>query len=109
MPGPDVPQISWLDKIYFDKWVHAGLFGGMAFFFSLPFIYTNRSTKKLLIYIAILSLLYGVIMEYCQKYIAYERDFDVNDMIADGVGAVIGYFVSIFFRNMNAKKQEKLI
>ena len=26
MPGPDVPSISFLDEIYFDKWVHAGLF-----------------------------------------------------------------------------------
>ena len=98
LPGPDIPSVGFLDKIYFDKWVHAGLFGGMTFLFSFPFIWKFNATKKLLIYIAIVCALYGVAMEYVQKYIAYERDFDYFDMVADGIGCIIGYFVSTFFK-----------
>ena len=89
LPGPDIPTISFLDILYFDKWVHAGLFGGMTFLFSYPIIKSLKATKKLLIYIAILSTLYGVLMEYVQKYIAIDRDFDYYDMLADGVGSLI--------------------
>ena len=97
-------QVSFLDIIYFDKWVHAGLFGGMTFLFSFPFIKKFKATKKLLIYIAILCALYGVAMEYVQKYIAFERDFDYFDMLADGVGCIIGYFASIILKQRLEKK-----
>ena len=36
MPGSDVPHISFLDEIYFDKWVHAGLFCGLIFLQLIP-------------------------------------------------------------------------
>jgi len=98
LPGPDIPEVSFLDLIYFDKWVHAGLFGGMTFLFSFPFIKKGNATKKLLIYIAILCAFYGIAMEYVQKYIAFERDFDYLDMVADSIGCIISYFAAIVIR-----------
>ena len=35
LPGKDIPGTSWLDKIFFDKWVHAGIFGLLALLFML--------------------------------------------------------------------------
>lgn len=98
LPGPDIPSVGFLDKIFFDKWVHAGLFGGLTFLFSYAFIKNRTATKKMLIYVAITCAFYGVLMEYVQKYIAFERDFDYLDMIADGVGCLIGYFLSNFVK-----------
>lgn len=109
MPGPDIPSVSFLDKIYFDKWVHAGLFGGMTFLFAYPFIKNFTATKKLLIYVAIVCALYGVIMEYVQKYIAFERDFDYFDMVADGVGCIIAYFIAIVLKRRLDKKHQTVI
>lgn len=107
LPGPDIPSVSFLDIIYFDKWVHAGLFGGMTFLFSFPFIRKYKAPKKLLIYIAILSALYGVAMEYVQKYIAFERDFDYFDMAADAVGCIIGYFACTILKRRLKRTSEK--
>jgi hypothetical protein len=45
-----------------------------------------------------------VAMEYVQKYIAFERDFDYFDMVADGVGCIIGYFVSTVLKRRLEKK-----
>lgn len=109
MPGPDIPSVSFLDKIYFDKWVHAGLFGGMIFLFAYPFIKNFTATKRLLIYVAIVCTLYGVIMEYVQKYFAFERDFDYFDMVADAVGCIIGYFVALALKGKLDKKQQPVI
>jgi VanZ family protein len=108
MPGPDVPTISFLDVIYFDKWVHAGLFFGLTFLTAYPFIKAGRSTKKLLIFISIAYALYGILIEFLQKYVAYERDFDVNDMIADAVGCFLGYIAANWFIKKLAKKNKPL-
>jgi VanZ family protein len=106
LPGPDIPEVSFLDLIYFDKWVHAGLFGGMTFLLSFPFIKNFTATKKMLIYIAIVCALYGAIMEYVQKYFAFERDFDYWDMAADTVGCIIAYFFSITVKRYVERKNE---
>ena len=108
LPGKDVPDESWLNIIYFDKWVHAGLFGGLTFFCSLPFIFNFKATKKLLILIAILSAFYGVLMEYAQKYLIPDRDFDYYDMMADAAGCVIAYFLLVYIKKF-ADKNRKVI
>ncbi|MBV9961912.1 MAG: VanZ family protein [Parafilimonas sp.] len=94
MPGPDVPSVSFLDIIYFDKWVHAGLFCGLTILIAYPFIKAGYFSKRLLTKIAIACALYGVLIEFLQKYVAFERDFDVFDMLADAIGCVIGYFAA---------------
>jgi VanZ family protein len=109
MPGSDVPTISFLDEIYFDKWVHAGLFCGLTFLTAYPFIISQRWTKKLLIKISIAFALYGVLIEIMQKYWATQRDFDVLDMIADATGCFLGYIITNWFiRRRLAKKNKPL-
>ncbi len=102
LPGKDLPKEDFLSVIYFDKWVHAGLFGGLVFLFSLPFKKLHSFKSNFYISIVLLAILYGVAMEFVQKYFTVDRDFDVNDMIADAVGAVIGYF---FFRFIAKKSR----
>ena len=96
MPNNDIPQFGFLDAIYFDKWVHAGLFAVLTFLFGWPFRKLYTSQHYLFISIAVLALMYGIAMEYVQKYLTTDRDFDYADMIADGVGCLIGYFAIRF-------------
>lgn len=44
---------------------------------------------------AILCLCYGITMEYVQDNFIPNRSFDVGDIIADGVGAAVGLYISI--------------
>ncbi len=108
MPGPDVPEVSFLDEIYFDKWVHAGLFCGLVFLAFYPFIKTMRYSKKLLIKISIAFILYGVLIEFLQKYVAFERDFDITDIIADSIGCWLGYIASNWLQRKLSKKNKPL-
>jgi len=96
MPDNDIPKMGFLDAIYFDKWVHAGLFGMLTILFSWPFRKMYPAQHNLFISIAVLSLLYGIAMEYVQEYLTTDRDFDYLDMIADGFGCLVGYFVTRF-------------
>ena len=104
MPGDDVPSVGFLDAIYFDKWVHAGLFFGLTILTVYPFILGGHFTKKLLIKVAIIYIFYGVLIELLQKYVAIDRDYDLKDVIADSTGCLLAYFAGIW---LNRKIQEK--
>lgn len=91
LPGSDIPEVHFLDGIYFDKWVHIGLFAGLVFLFSFPFKKYAYHRNRVYINIAIGSFIYGVAMEFVQKYFASQRSFDFTDMLADGVGCLLGY------------------
>lgn len=93
MPGSDIPSNDFFEVIYFDKWVHIGLFAFLAFFWQYPFLNSGRPFLKVLFLIPILVLGYGIAMEYVQKYFTSSRTFDITDMIADATGIAIATFV----------------
>ena len=50
--------------------------------------------KKAFILIALLWLAYGIGMEFVQKYLVENRAFDNGDIIADGIGCLVGLIYS---------------
>jgi len=108
VPGSDIPQASFLDEIYFDKWVHIGLFSGLTFLTAWPFVVKNMASRKLLIKIGTSFIIYGVLMEFVQKYLALERSFDGWDMLADGTGCFLGFLVANNLRLRIINKKAKV-
>ena len=108
MPGEDIPEVTFLDEIYFDKWVHTGLFAGLVFLTAYPFIRALRASKSLLIKISITYALYGVLIEFIQKYYASDRSFDYTDMMADAFGCFVGYLFSQWVIRKLAEKNKPL-
>jgi len=96
MPGSDIQGRSWISFImhlpYADKVVHMGLFGSLALsIFSHFEQYTNfsfRSTRTKALSL-ILCILFGIGMEFYQKYFVPSRGFEVGDMLADAMGALL--------------------
>ena len=95
LPGNQFPKhIEWLDKIYFDKWVHIGLFGMLAFLFMYPFIKSNNDLQSKLNFILKIALavsIWGLTTEFIQKYFIPFRAFDLWDWAADSFGALAAY------------------
>ncbi len=91
IPGKELPEISWFDKFQVDKLVHIFLFSVLCYLFS----YTIKNSSKrhiLIIVISTLGLLYGISMEFVQKYFVANRSCDIDDMVADGVGCLFSFF-----------------
>jgi hypothetical protein len=106
MPSDDIPTSTFFDLIYFDKWVHAGLFGMQVILTGWPFFKSKQASPSLFIKICICAILYGIAMEYVQKYWTTDRDYDVWDMVADGVGAVTGcIFMIMRLKKLTLKQQ----
>ena len=100
LPGTAFPQEDWLDKIWFDKWVHIGMFALLVILWCLamwslkkdiPF----RSLLRVFWIVAITFLGYGIIMEFVQKNFIPYRSFDIGDIVADAVGCTAGLIFSI--------------
>jgi len=98
LPGKDIPKISFLDEIDFDKLVHMGIFGILTILFCWPFHKSQVSAKKKIRYftiIAVLIIAWGYGTELIQK-IWWElgRTYDLFDWAADSIGAIAGYIFS---------------
>ncbi len=89
LPGSNFPKASWTDKIWLDKWVHIFLFGSMVFLFA----YTFNFQKKIVLKIVFIAIVYGIIIEFIQKYFIPNRSFDEGDIIADIIGALLPIFL----------------
>lgn len=101
MPGSDIPANDFFELIYFDKWVHFGLFGVLTFFLGYPFIQLHKSAIQSFFLIALFAVLYGIIMEFVQKYFTTTRTFDITDIMADTAG-VLGTLVLL--KKINKKR-----
>jgi VanZ family protein len=82
---PQPPEPVKFDNA--DKYEHAFAYATVSFWLCL--IYRNTGARVLII--AGLILL-GVFLEYAQGWTGY-RTFDVQDMLADGVGVLAGWLL----------------
>jgi VanZ family protein len=102
LPGSSFPKEDWLDKIWFDKWVHIGLFALMVVIWCWGLQKGNiQNMARLFLWVMLFAIGYGIAMEFVQKYLVVNRSFDAADIIADAVGAAIGY---LFSRRVYIKK-----
>jgi len=97
MPGRDVPEVGWLDRIIgVDKVVHGGLFGGLVFLFSLPFLKSELPYKQKInqfLRITFAVIIWGITVEFLQKYFVVGRDFELLDWAADSLGAFLAFWL----------------
>jgi len=112
LPGSDIPKSNIFELIYFDKWVHIGMFGLLVIVWSYPFLKTGTGTKNIFGLITLAVIFYGVVMEFVQKYFAYQRSFDLIDILADATGAIFAFIFMVQqlkkFNRDNLKKNEPL-
>jgi glycopeptide antibiotics resistance protein len=109
IPGRDLPRISALELLNFDKFVHASLFFVLIVltirgfkvqtYFNL--LHQFSKSSALLICIA-----YGGLLELMQGSLFKERSADVFDFIANSSGCIIGLLI---YNSIEAKLLKKII
>lgn len=96
MPSSGEPGKGWLSYLlelpFADKIIHVGLFGSLALSLFFHFEqYSNvsfRSTRTKALSL-ILCIVFGIGMEFYQKYFVPSRGFELGDMLADAMGALV--------------------
>ena len=51
----------------------------------------NNNSNSRFILILIIACLYGIATEFIQKYLIPNRDYDIYDILADSIGATLGF------------------
>ena len=92
VPPINIAKENRFDITHLDKIVHALLFGVLVVVWGYWLKSKYIVFSKFLLALSatlFLSVFYGIVMEYIQLSVG--RDFDVWDMLADGVGAAAGW------------------
>ena len=93
MPGRDIPHISSLELMNFDKFVHAALFLVLmlltirGFVLQTTFLKIQQHPKMIAF---VFCVVYGASLEIMQGLVFEQRNADVYDFIANSVGAAVG-------------------
>jgi VanZ family protein len=95
LPASDIPPVeNWLNYIYFDKWVHIGLFSILPFLFIYPVSkldLTITVKKNTAIKIALAACTWALATEFIQRFFIPGRSFDMFDWAADSFGILVAF------------------
>lgn len=86
MPGSGMPKVR-IPLPFADKWIHAGFFAVFCFLWMAANPCRDRGYARLL---WVTSLCFGWVVEFLQGYLSYGRSHDYMDLLADGVGSLMG-------------------
>ncbi len=93
IPGRDIPHISFLELLSFDKFVHAGIFFVLilltvrGFLLQTTFLKLQQNPKLIAF---IICVIYGGLLEIMQGTLFEQRTASVFDFIANSFGASVG-------------------
>jgi VanZ family protein len=88
MPGKALPEWNWFALLDLDKLVHAGMFFVLAVLLAQAF-FINGSPARYILWACVASMAYGLATELLQGLEVLGRRTDLNDMIANSVGALL--------------------
>ena len=108
MPGQAIPSWDWADLLNVDKLVHAALFAVLFLLLERGlrrFHAVEGKPAKVVLTAIVASVAYGGLMELMQQLPALGRRGDVNDLIANSVGVILGWG---YFRSRNGDRRTRL-
>ncbi|MCR5312672.1 MAG: VanZ family protein [Bacteroidaceae bacterium] len=107
IPIPEVKPLEGVPLI--DKWVHFVMYGGLTC--ALWLDYFKNKHRKISVSICLVSIIYpaflGGLMEIIQENLTTYRSGDMLDFIADCVGVILGFIISILAFTILSRKHTK--
>jgi len=102
LPGGNLPKIpDWNLLFAPDKVAHFGAYGVFALLLSVAF--TGSRIKRAIPLAIFVSAFYGLLMEILQGISGTGRNFDVVDMVANLIGALLGGLFFYVLHQIKAK------
>lgn len=109
IPGRDIPHISFLELLSFDKFVHAGIFFVLVVLLIRGSVLQTRFNFLSQYSFSLsgsLCVLYGGVLELMQEAVFEERSADLYDFIANSFGVLVGM---LFYNKIEQKILVKFI
>lgn len=94
MPASSIPKTTLFDRLHMDKIVHFFLFGGTVLLLAYGYYrQKGRIGNLTLFFLALFVTVYGLAIEFIQRYFTANRSFEIWDVVADGAGALAGALI----------------
>ncbi|NND94855.1 MAG: VanZ family protein [Flavobacteriales bacterium] len=93
IPGKDMPDINFVSA---DKFAHAFVYG-VLFLLTTRWSSNVPTGRNVVIVSALITTIYGILMEVMQETLFVDRFFDWSDVIANTIGVVLGI---VIFRSL---------
>ena len=106
IPGDQFPHFDWGDFFSIDKIFHLSFYGLLTWLILNRGIFFRQSTYFFVHrwWVATACAMYGLLLEFVQRYCCIGRSFDVSDEVANAVGALLGAFLYGYFSKKNMIK-----
>ncbi|MGC1205373.1 MAG: VanZ family protein [Flavobacteriaceae bacterium] len=93
-------EVSYSDKIF-----HFLAYCLLTFFWFCAFFYHfNFKKSKSIIFAAIVSIVFGIIIEVLQDKLTTYRTLDILDVVANTSGVILAVLVLVINKNIDVKK-----
>lgn len=96
-PMPEVPHLA--EVPLYDKWIHFVMYGCVCCVYWFDFFRNGNSRSywsKWLLWIVVFPIVFGGLMELCQRYLTTCRSGEWLDFVADSVGVVLAIPLGLF-------------
>ena len=100
----ELPSVTYLELMEFDKLVHIVLFGLLMLSFTVALRKQTRmawAQKNAMVIALLFSIVYGSVIELVQFFMVQDRTGELYDVLANGLGALLGI---LFFRFIYGKE-----
>ena len=96
----ELPSVTYLELMEFDKLVHIVLFGLLMLSCTVALRKQTRiawAQKNAMVIALLFSVVYGSVIEVVQSFMVQDRTGELYDVLANGIGAFLGIlFFSIY-------------
>lgn len=91
-----------------DKYVHAVMYFVLSFTISLNLYqeYTKFKSMTMVMWALVIPILFGGLIEVMQDKFTVSRSCDIFDLLADALGAILGYLFASWFVPRHFKQNE---
>ncbi|WP_415865501.1 VanZ family protein [Thalassobellus suaedae] len=88
-----------------DKIFHFLLYSLLTFLWFNTFLFNfNYKEKKAITYAAIISIVFGIVVEVLQEILTVYRTMDIYDVMANTSGVLVTVLVIVLIKNIDVKK-----
>ncbi len=108
MPIPEIPPLA--EVPLWDKWAHFVMYGSLCCVYWFDYFRNGNDRgdySKWILWIVVLPILLGGLMELCQKYLTSCRSGDLIDFFANSVGVLLAIPLGLFLVSKLAKRFSK--
>lgn len=101
----DIGGIETFAPSFGDKIFHFCAYALLVYLWSYTIsVKYNISKNKVIIYVSVCAIIFGIIIEVLQKVLTNTRYFDVDDIVANVLGVLLTMFILLFNTKRDVKK-----